>query len=49
MPRLKYCVPERARRALSERYLDMIVKGCEYYKVQPAYVNRLKEEQVVKP
>jgi hypothetical protein len=33
----------------SERYLDIIVKGCEYYKVRPEYINRLKQEQAVVP
>ncbi|CAF2905753.1 unnamed protein product [Rotaria sp. Silwood2] len=33
----------------SERYLDIIIKGCEYYKVQPEYINRLKYEQAVIP
>ncbi|CAF3763439.1 unnamed protein product [Rotaria sp. Silwood1] len=33
----------------SERYLDIIIKGCEYYKVQSAYINRLKYEQAVIP
>jgi hypothetical protein len=33
----------------SERYLDIIIKGCEYYKVQPEYINRLKDEQAVIP
>ncbi|CAF4001959.1 unnamed protein product [Rotaria sordida] len=32
-----------------ERYLDIITKGCEYYKVQPEYINRLKYEQAVIP
>lgn len=33
----------------SERYLDVIIKGCEYFKVQPDYVTRLKAEQAVVP
>jgi hypothetical protein len=33
----------------NERYLDIIVKGCEYFKVQPEYINRLKNEQAVVP
>jgi len=33
----------------SERYLDIIVKGCEYYNVRPEYINRLKNEQAVIP
>ncbi|CAF3054260.1 unnamed protein product [Rotaria socialis] len=33
----------------SERYIDIIVKGCEYYKVQPEYINQLKYEQAVIP
>jgi hypothetical protein len=33
----------------SERYLDIIVKGCEYFKVEPEYVARLKEKQPVIP
>ncbi|CAF1091008.1 unnamed protein product [Rotaria sordida] len=32
-----------------ERYLDIIVKGCEYYGVQSVYINRLKDEQPVIP
>lgn len=32
-----------------ERYLDIITKGCEYYKVRPEYIKRLKEEQPVTP
>ena len=30
----------------SERYLDIIIKGCEYFKVQSDYINRLKEQAV---
>ncbi|CAF0822787.1 unnamed protein product [Adineta steineri] len=33
----------------SERYLDIIVKGCEYYGVRPDYIKRLREEQAVTP
>jgi hypothetical protein len=33
----------------TERYLDIITKGCEYYKVRPEYINRLKDEQPVIP
>jgi hypothetical protein len=33
----------------SERYLDIIVKGCEYYGVRSSYINRLKHEQPVIP
>jgi hypothetical protein len=33
----------------TERYLDVIVKGCEYYKVQTEYINRLRHEQAVVP
>ena len=33
----------------SERYLDVIVKGCEYYKVQSEYIDQLKYEQAVIP
>jgi hypothetical protein len=33
----------------SERYLDIIVKGCEYYNVRPEYINRLRNEQAVIP
>jgi hypothetical protein len=33
----------------SERYLDVIVKGCEYYNVQTEYINRLRHEQAVVP
>ena len=32
-----------------ERYLDIIVKGCEYYKVRPDYIKKLREEQPVVP
>ena len=32
-----------------ERYLDIIVKGCEYYKVRPEYIKKLREEQPVVP
>ncbi|CAF1275619.1 unnamed protein product [Adineta ricciae] len=32
-----------------ERYLDIITKGCEYYKVRPEYTNRLRDEQPVVP
>ena len=32
-----------------ERYLDIIIKGCEYYQVQAEYLNRLKDEQAVIP
>ncbi|CAF1224413.1 unnamed protein product [Adineta steineri] len=32
-----------------ERYLDVIIKGCEYYKVRPEYINRLINEQSVIP
>ncbi|CAF1107436.1 unnamed protein product [Rotaria sp. Silwood1] len=31
----------------SERYLDIIVKGCEYHNVRPEYIDRLKREQPV--
>jgi hypothetical protein len=33
----------------SERYLDVIVKGCEYFKVDPEYIAQLKEKQAVIP
>jgi hypothetical protein len=33
----------------AERYLDIIVKGCEYHNVRPEYIDRLKREQLVKP
>ena len=33
----------------TERYLDIIVKGCEYYNVRQEYINRLKQEQTVVP
>ncbi|CAF3214560.1 unnamed protein product, partial [Rotaria sp. Silwood2] len=29
----------------SERYLDIIIKGCEYHNVRPEYVDRLKHDQ----
>lgn len=32
-----------------ERYLDIIIKGCEYYQVRPEYLNRLREGQAVIP
>ncbi|CAF0945412.1 unnamed protein product [Adineta ricciae] len=32
-----------------ERYLDVIIKGCEYYKVRPEYTNHLRNEQPVVP
>jgi hypothetical protein len=32
-----------------ERYLDIITKGCEYYKVRPEYINRLRNDQPVTP
>jgi hypothetical protein len=33
----------------SERYLDIIVKGCEYFGVRSSYINRLKREQPIIP
>jgi hypothetical protein len=33
----------------SERYLDIIVKGCEHFGVRSSYINRLKHEQPVVP
>ena len=33
----------------SERYLDIIVKGCEYFDVDSSYINYLKHEQPVIP
>lgn len=33
----------------SERYLDIIVKGCEYFGVSPSYINRLKSDQAITP
>jgi hypothetical protein len=33
----------------SERYLDIIVKGCEYFGVRSSYINRLKHKQPVIP
>ncbi|CAF1487857.1 unnamed protein product [Adineta steineri] len=33
----------------SERYLDIIVKGCEHYGVRSDYINRLRQEQPVIP
>jgi hypothetical protein len=33
----------------NERYLDIIVKGCEYHNVRPEYIDQLKREQPVKP
>ena len=32
-----------------ERYLDIIIKGCEYYQVRPEYIARVREEQPVIP
>lgn len=32
-----------------ERYLDIIIKGCEYYQVRPEYVARVRAEQPVVP
>ena len=32
-----------------ERYLDMIIKGCEYYQVRSEYINRLRNNQAVIP
>ncbi|CAF4670090.1 unnamed protein product [Rotaria sp. Silwood1] len=32
-----------------ERYLDIIIKGCEYFKVRSEYINRLKDGQPVVP
>ncbi|CAF0975891.1 unnamed protein product [Adineta ricciae] len=33
----------------SERYLDIIIKGCEYFGVRSSYINRLKNKQTVIP
>jgi hypothetical protein len=33
----------------SERYLDIIVKGCEHFGVRSSYINHLKHEQPVIP
>ncbi|UJR30655.1 hypothetical protein I4U23_018179 [Adineta vaga] len=33
----------------SERYLDIIVKGCEYFGVRSSYINHLKNKQIVIP
>lgn len=33
----------------SERYLDIIVKGCEHFNVHSSYINRLKHQQPVIP
>ena len=32
-----------------ERYLDIIIKGCEYYQVRPKYIARVRAEQPVIP
>lgn len=32
-----------------ERYLDIIIKGCEYYKVRPEYIQDLRNDQPVVP
>jgi hypothetical protein len=45
----KMKINNHLRNLPSERYLDIIIKGCEYYKVQPEYINRLKDEQAVTP
>ncbi|CAF0920579.1 unnamed protein product [Didymodactylos carnosus] len=37
---LEYSLP-------SERYMDIIIKGCEYYGVRQAYIDRLKQINVV--
>ncbi|CAF1210938.1 unnamed protein product [Rotaria sordida] len=42
-------IPNKTVGLPSERYLDIIVKGCEYYNVQPEYINRLKQEQALVP
>jgi hypothetical protein len=42
-------INNQLRNLPSERYLDLIIKGYEYYKVQPEYINRLKDEQAVTP
>lgn len=33
----------------SERYLDIIVKGCEYHKVRQEYIDKLRNNQPVAP
>ncbi|CAF2974948.1 unnamed protein product [Rotaria socialis] len=38
---------ERLMNLPSERYVDLIVKGCEYFGVHTSYINRLKHEQPV--
>lgn len=40
---------ERAEGIPSERYLDIIVKGCEHFGVCSLYVNRLKNQQLIIP
>jgi len=45
----KMKINNHVRNLPSERYLDIIIKGCEYFKVQPEYINRLKDEQAVTP
>ncbi|CAF1452430.1 unnamed protein product [Rotaria sordida] len=42
-------IPNKTVGLPSERYLDIIVKGCEYHNVRPEYINRLKQEQTVVP
>ncbi|CAF4562079.1 unnamed protein product [Didymodactylos carnosus] len=37
---LEYSLP-------SERYMDIIIKGCEYYGVKQTYIDRLKQISVV--
>ena len=40
---------ERIKSLPTERYLDIIVKGCEHFGVDSSYINRLKQEQPVIP
>lgn len=40
---------ERPEGIPSERYLDIIVKGCEHFGVCSMYINRLKDQQPIIP
>ena len=40
---------ERSERLPTERYLDIIVKGCEHFGVRSLHIDRLKHHQAVVP
>lgn len=40
---------ERPETLPTERYLDIIIKGCEYFSVRSSYIDQLKNEQEVIP